>query len=270
MDALKEITPFAEVANPLVEKVAKGLSGVGRLTGERTKVENADVGSVASMLRMKEMMEKEVVGGLWELRERTGNRVKLLGEMEEEQKKQVRGAQEERSDGARRRMLITKPFWTHFASRPSDISFLSHSHYYLLRLSKIAKLKMHIQQLKSRVEENSGRYQTHLNKAQEIEERSGAALAACGELAKGLTNAEKGYFAQLKSWEGQTNRWEVELKELAREARKMEGGGKLRVELCEREEDMCEDLLRGQGVLVRKCEDATKRAGEKMRDVGGE
>jgi hypothetical protein len=195
-----------------VEKIRKGLCGVGMLTGKHTKVGDADVGSVASMLRMKESLEKDVVEGLWELKERTRNRKKLLEDMKEEQVKQV------------------------------------------------GKLREHISQLKDRVLENGRRYEGYVKQGKEIEGRSRAAMEACGELARGITNAEKGYFEQLKIWEGLGNRWEVEIGEMGRKGRRMEMGGERKIEeLGEREEGMVRDLLKGQGVLVKKIEDVLKR-----------
>ena len=212
MNALREIEPFKDVAMREVEKIRNGLSGVGMLTGKYTKVGDADVGSVASMLRMKETLEKDVVEGLWELKERTRNRKKLLEDMKEEQVKQV------------------------------------------------GKLREHISQLKDRVIENGRRYEGYVKQGKEIEGRSRAAMEACGELARGITNAEKGYFEQLKIWEGLGNRWEVEIGEMGRKGRRLEMGGERKIEeLGEREEGMIRDLLKGQGVLGKKIEDVLKR-----------
>ncbi|GMI11397.1 hypothetical protein TrRE_jg10749 [Triparma retinervis] len=189
------------------------------LTGSRTKVGDADVGSVASMLRMKEMLESDVVSALWELRERTRTRKKLLSEMQGSQAKQI------------------------------------------------SALKLHISQLRDRAAENGARYERLVRRGREIAGRSGAAMEACGTLARGLTNAERGYFEQLKIWEGTGNRWEVEIGEMGRKGRRLEQGGERKMgDVGEREEGMIGDLLRGQGVLVKKIEESIKRTKAKAAE----
>ena len=59
-------------------------------------------------------------------------------------------------------------------------------------------------------------------------------------------------------WEGQMNRWEVDLKEMKRDSRMIADGSRDDTEnlvLEERQLEMCKDLIRGQGILLNKCQE---------------
>jgi len=89
---------------------------------------------------------------------------------------------------------------------------------------------------------------------------------ACGELANSLTSAEREYFAQLKGWDGQIQRWEVDCAEMSRTARSISDQNVQRenVVLSEGEAGMVEDLLRGQATLLKGCSADLELLGSNM------
>lgn len=80
------------------------------------------------------------------------------------------------------------------------------------------------------------------------------ALHVSQEKASKLSVAEEEYFTQLKSLNGRCGRWEVELLELIKGGERMAGEKVAVVELKEEHEDLCENLLQGQGEMLLKCE----------------
>ena len=83
MESLKNITPFAQVAAPLVERARTGLASCGKLVGGSTYIANADSKSVAVLHRIKKSLDEGVVAPLEELAVRTEMRKEVLEEIQQ-------------------------------------------------------------------------------------------------------------------------------------------------------------------------------------------
>lgn len=76
--AMESAPPFHEIAAPLLNRVADGLSSMGKIVGASTSPRNADASTVAVVLSAKERCESNVLAPLNELRHATESRTKAL------------------------------------------------------------------------------------------------------------------------------------------------------------------------------------------------
>jgi hypothetical protein len=123
-------------------------------------------------------------------------------------------------------------------------------------VEQLKKLKVLIDDLRITVQNNKERELALTANAKLLAMRSEATLTACKDVGNSLTLAEKEYFTQLKTWEGQCSRWELDLKELGQKSTKIaddSNDSKPKFELSEDQGRMCEDLLMGQAQMLTKC-----------------
>lgn len=88
-NTLQSIPEFAPEVAPLIQKVSKGLSSMGRLVGSTTKPCDSDGTTVATLLECKTSLEENVVVPLKELYTATRSREKQLMVFHDKQKQQL-------------------------------------------------------------------------------------------------------------------------------------------------------------------------------------
>lgn len=86
---LQSIPEFSPEVAPLIQKVSKGLSSMGRLVGSSTKPCDSDGTTVATLLECKTSLEENVVVPLKELYTVTSSREKQLMVLHDVQKQQL-------------------------------------------------------------------------------------------------------------------------------------------------------------------------------------
>ena len=90
LNALDEFPPpFHRIIKPLVSDIAKGLSSVGKVTGNNTMPKDIGAAELATFLTIKSTLESEVILPLKELSSKTESRKSELQEIFEAQKKQL-------------------------------------------------------------------------------------------------------------------------------------------------------------------------------------
>jgi hypothetical protein len=92
-EVLDALGPFVDVSAPLMQRVSQGLSSAGRIGGSEIAPKDADEATVSAVLQTKTAFEKEVVLPLKELYMQTRNREKVLNQVNERQKDQLKKLQ---------------------------------------------------------------------------------------------------------------------------------------------------------------------------------
>jgi hypothetical protein len=88
-ETLQSIPQLSTEVAPLIQKISKGLSSMGRLVGSTTKPCDADGTTVATLLECKTSLEENVVVPLKELYTATRSREKQLIVLHDKQKEQL-------------------------------------------------------------------------------------------------------------------------------------------------------------------------------------
>ncbi|GMH96405.1 hypothetical protein TrVE_jg1494 [Triparma verrucosa] len=91
-------------------------------------------------------------------------------------------------------------------------------------------------------------------------QRSTMILAASRSLSSNLTSSEKHFHSQLRQWSSHTSNLEIEVNQMRSKTQSLRDlGREEKVQLNEGQKEMCEDLVRGEGVLIKKVEECVER-----------
>lgn len=80
---------FHRVINPLISNISRGISSVGKVTGNKTMPEDIGAAELATFLSVKSTLESEVMLPLKELSAKTETRKSQLEELLKNQKKEL-------------------------------------------------------------------------------------------------------------------------------------------------------------------------------------
>ena len=89
LKAMESLPPLHELIAPLLQDISSGLAGMGKIVGGATRPQDANPGTVATVLNTKSSCEKDVVLPLKELHSLTTARRELLQDMYESQMTQI-------------------------------------------------------------------------------------------------------------------------------------------------------------------------------------
>jgi hypothetical protein len=89
LKAMESLPPLHELIAPLLQDISSGLAGMGKIVGGATRPQDANPGTVATVLNTKSSCEKDVVLPLIELYSLTTARRELLQDMYESQMTQI-------------------------------------------------------------------------------------------------------------------------------------------------------------------------------------
>ncbi|GMI16568.1 hypothetical protein TrLO_g9764 [Triparma laevis f. longispina] len=87
-------------------------------------------------------------------------------------------------------------------------------------------------------------------------------LSASRDLSSGLTASEKHYFSQLSRYSNLTSSLSIDSNQLLTQGRDIRDMVREGRELSEAQKGMCEDLVRGEGVILRKAREGVERCRE--------
>ena len=77
LKTMEKIPPFVDIIEPFLKKITKGISGLGKIVGGSTKLENVDASSLALFLSTKENCEEDIILPLQALQELVAAREKM-------------------------------------------------------------------------------------------------------------------------------------------------------------------------------------------------
>jgi hypothetical protein len=89
LKAMESTPPLHEILSPLIEKVNRGLAGMGKIVGGRTAPKDINPATLATVISVKERCEKEIVLPLQEMDQVAASRLCELKEMYKSQLQQI-------------------------------------------------------------------------------------------------------------------------------------------------------------------------------------
>ena len=229
LEVLDRVRPLSSVLQPLVDRATDGLARMGKIVGGSTAPSDAGPESVAVFAGTRESCAADVLAPLAEIAEALRGRTALLEEM--------RG---------------------HQSAELERIASL---------LDELRERRTRSADLASELERNAG----------VLASRSSAILTAAREVRPGVTDAEAEYFRELRRHEASLGRVGEGVDAaagdaarardvLVRLAERGRGGGDgdeppgCLVDLTEDKAELCRDLLRGQGQVLKRIEAGVTRS----------
>ena len=221
LEARKSVLPLHEMLQPLIDKVCDGLSKMGKIVGGATLPKDAGPENLAVFLETQHSCEVNVLMPMEEI-------LKVLN--------------------ARRELL--KKMYDRQATK-------------LLRLSELLVL------FKQKYGSNLERVQQLESNALILAQRSLAVLTATRDLRPQITDAEAAYFKDLQRYKTSCSKWEGTVDQLQKDTFSScdamsvvaieNGDVHCLVDLPPQKIEVCHNLLRGEGQMLKKLE-------QKIRD----
>lgn len=219
---ITSIPPFTDSIAPLIQKIQHSFASTGKLLGSSSFPKDAGPNSATLMLATTQKLQTELVLPLHELHDVTHAHKKAI--------------------------------------------FLM----YQSQLKELKTLQSMMEQVKLNHERSIQKCKAVETNANELSQRSAAILEASRSIHPKLSQAEYEYFTQLKRWELQTNKWNERLEKIQHRVKTMTttttenhqehilqghphyDEPQCCLNLSEEQAHTCGDLLRGQGVLLKK------------------
>jgi hypothetical protein len=229
LEALKSMQPLHEILQPLIDKVCDGLSKMGKIVGGATLPKDAGPENLAMFLETQHSCEVNVLMPMEEISKVLNARRDLLREM-----------------------------YDHQASE-------------LVRLTELLVAS------KQKYESNLKRVSQLEASASILAQRSSAVLTATRDLRSQITDAEAAYFKDLQRYEASCSKWEGTVGQLRKDAMSScnamsagaieNGDVQCIVDLPPQKVEVCHNLLRGEGQLLKKLEKKVKESSDTVEQL---
>lgn len=229
LEALKSVQPLHNLLQPLFDKVCDGLSKMGKIVGGATLPKDAGPENLAVFLETQHSCEVNVLMPMEEISKVLNARRDLLQEMHDHQAAELVRLSE---------LLV--------ASKQTYVSNLDR----VLQLEASASI---------------------------LAQRSSAVLTATRDLRPQITDAEKAYFKDLQRYETSCSKWEGTADQLRRDATSScdamsagaieNGDVHCIVDLRPEKVELCHNLLKGEGQLLKKLEREVKESNDALKQL---
>ncbi|KAL9188347.1 hypothetical protein ACHAXT_006725 [Thalassiosira profunda] len=223
LELLRRVQPLHELLQPLIDRVCEGLSKMGKIVGGATLPKDAGPETLAVFIETQRSCEANVLHPMEEMAKLLHARRDLLQEM--------------------------------FAHQSAEL----------------ARLTASLDECKRQYESNRKRLAELESTAAVLAERSSAVLTATRDLRPQITDAEAAYFQDLKRYETSCNKWEGAVDQLRNDAGAsceaisagaVEGGdARCLVDMPPEKVEVCHQLLRGEGQMIKQLEQKVKESG---------
>jgi hypothetical protein len=229
LEALKSVQPLHEILQPLIDKVCDGLSKMGKIVGGATLPKDAGPENLAVFLETQHSCEVNVLMPMEEISKVLNARRELLKEM-----------------------------YDHQAAE-------------LVRLSEL------LVAFKQKYGSNLERVQQLESSASILAQRSSAVLTATRDLRPQITDAEAAYFKDLQRYETSCSKWEGTVDQLQKDAFSScdamsagaieNGDVHCLVDLPPQKVEVCHNLLRGEGQMLKKLEQKIRDSSDSVEQL---